>query len=147
MLVKVWHCTTLPFRPIRLPEMDMSQMRNAKTDEHSCCWAFHNRSMHIGFPKARSEGRTGRMPPFKPLASIFALQCYLETVQTWGHLHAFVQQFVQICTCLLLHCALLYKKQLQISPGLHNYLLANSALPNLKPSSKACLSNIMGLVK
>ena len=30
-------------------------------------------------------------------------------------------QFVQICTCLLLHCVLLCKKQLQVCHSLHNY--------------------------
>ena len=47
----------------------------------------------------------------------------IATVQTCGHLQLFLVQFVQICTCFLLHCVLLYKKQLQVSHSLHNYLI------------------------
>ena len=50
------------------------------------------------------------------------LKSYIATVQTCGHLQLFLVQFVQICTCFLLHCVLLYKKQLQVSHSLHNYL-------------------------
>ena len=49
------------------------------------------------------------------------LKSYIATVQTCGHLLLFLVQFVQICTCFLLLCVLLYKKQLQVSHSLHNY--------------------------
>ena len=87
---RIWHvsqrlalqnASVLPNRITR--NGHISQLQNMKTDKHSCCSAFLNSPLHIGFPEARSEGRTSRMPP-----NLKALKSYLATVtvQTCGHL-------------------------------------------------------------
>ena len=49
------------------------------------------------------------------------LQSHLTTIQTCGQLQLFLVQLMQTCACFLLHCVLLYKKQLPVMQSLDSY--------------------------
>ena len=52
------------------------------------------------------------------------LKFYISTVQTSGHLQLFLVQFVQICTCFLLHCVRTFVLETAaVGHSLHNYLI------------------------
>ena len=115
-------------------------MANTKTDKHSCCWAFLNRPLHIGFPEARSERRTSRMP-----LNHKALKSYL------------LSKLVVICSCSCTMCTNTYLFPVTLctfvqetaanQPWFAQLLISLQCSTQLEPSSKACLSNILGLLE